>query len=66
MPDAQFRIAATVDLINQDRAVQALSRLPVGQEGYYADTPEMSQAIFDINATLTRQVAALRLVLCQA
>jgi len=59
-PDAQFRIAATVDLVNQDRAVQALSRLPVGQEGYYADTPEMSQAIFDTNATLTRQVAALR------
>ena len=59
-PDAQFRIAATVDLVNQDRAVQSLSRLPVGQEGYYADTPEMSQAIFDINATLTRKVAALR------
>ncbi|ABU58168.1 apolipoprotein N-acyltransferase [Roseiflexus castenholzii] len=59
-PDHRFRIAATVDLTNQDRFIQALSRLPVEQEGYYADTPEMSQAIFDVNAALTRSVAALR------
>ncbi|MDW8215165.1 MAG: nitrilase-related carbon-nitrogen hydrolase [Roseiflexaceae bacterium] len=59
-PDNRFRIAATVDLANQDRAIQSLSRLPVGQEGYFADTPEMSQAIFDVNAALTRSVAALR------
>lgn len=56
----RFRIAATVDLTNQDRAIQALSRLPVEQEGYYADTPEMSQAIFDVNAALTRSVAERR------
>ncbi|MCS6939757.1 MAG: apolipoprotein N-acyltransferase, partial [Roseiflexus sp.] len=59
-PDNRFRIAATVDLANQDRAIQSLSRLPVGQEGYFADTPEMSQAIFDVNAALTRSIAALR------
>jgi apolipoprotein N-acyltransferase len=58
-PDHRFRIAATVDLTNQDRSIQALSRLPVEQEGYYADTPEMSQAIFDVNAALTRSVAEL-------
>ncbi|MFQ3632509.1 apolipoprotein N-acyltransferase [Roseiflexus sp.] len=56
-PDDRFRIMTTVDLANQDRSIQALSRLPVGQEGYYADTPEMSQALFDVNASLTRQVA---------
>lgn len=59
-PANRFRIAATVDLANQDPAIQSLSRLPVGQEGYYADTPEMSQAIFDVNAALTRSIAELR------
>ena len=55
-----FLIAATIDLTNQDRAIQDLSNLPAEQAGYLADTPAMSQAIFDANAALTRQVAAQR------
>ncbi|MBO9312267.1 MAG: apolipoprotein N-acyltransferase [Chloroflexus sp.] len=55
-----FRIAGTVDLVNQDPAVQRLSNLPRDQEGYYADTPAMSQAIFRINETLTRSIADIQ------
>ena len=55
-PQESFSIAATVDLANQDPEIQKLSHLPAGKEGYYADTPEMSQAIFDVNAELTRKV----------
>jgi len=32
-----------------------LSLLPQDREGYYADTPEMSQALFDVHAGLTRR-----------
>ncbi|MBC8431616.1 MAG: apolipoprotein N-acyltransferase [Desulfobacterales bacterium] len=55
-PQETFSIAATVDLANQDLEIQKLSHLPAGKEGYYTDTPEMSQAIFDVNAELTRKV----------
>ena len=59
-PQETFSIAATVDLANQDPEIQKLSRLPAGREGYYTDTPEMSQAIFDVNAELTRKVVDKR------
>jgi len=55
-PKDTFSIASTVDLTNQDHEIQKLSNLPAGKEGYYADTPEMSQAVFDVNAKLTRNV----------
>ncbi|MBW2563043.1 MAG: apolipoprotein N-acyltransferase, partial [Deltaproteobacteria bacterium] len=45
---------------NQDPEIQKLSLLPAGKEGYYTDTPEMSQAIFDVNAELTRKVVNMK------
>jgi len=63
LPSQTFTIAATVDMSNQDEAVQSLGKSYAKTEtgllieGSYADTPEMSQAIFDINAQLTRSVA---------
>jgi len=63
-PSQTFTIAATVDMTNQDEAVQSLGKSYTKSEtgmlieGPYADTPEMSQAIFDINAQLTRSVAS--------
>jgi len=52
-PAETFNIVATVDMVNQDSEIQARGELSgVG----YADTPEMSQAIFDVNAELSRQI----------
>lgn len=61
-PQQTVTIAATTDMVNQDVAIQSLSKDYAGVhlEGPYADTPEMSQAIFDLNATLTRDIAASR------
>jgi len=59
-PQETFSIAATVDLANQDPEIQKLSHLPTGKESYYTDTSEMSQAIFDVNAELTRKVVDKR------
>ncbi len=58
-PDKTFSIAATVGMSNQDKKILALGKVSAktGMEGPYADTPEMSQAIFNINATLTRSAA---------
>lgn len=54
VPEDTFTIVATSDLANaQD--IQQYSRSFRTTEGYYADTPEQSQAIFDVNAALTRQ-----------
>ncbi len=52
-----FTMAATVDMVNQDPAIQAGSEFDAEEIGYIADTPQMSQAIFDVNAALTRAVA---------
>jgi len=55
-PTETITMAALTDLANQDPAIA------MGGEssdvGYVATTPEMSQAIFDVDAALTRQVAA--------
>lgn len=57
-PADTITIAALTDLANQDPAIG------MGGEGsdasYVATTPEMSQAIFDVDAALTRQVAGQR------
>ncbi|OQY36424.1 MAG: hypothetical protein B6243_03240 [Anaerolineaceae bacterium 4572_5.2] len=54
-----FTIAAITDMSNQDSDIFAKGGdlFRAGIEGPYADTPEMSQAIFDLNAGLTRQAA---------
>ena len=55
-PADTFTIAATVDMVNQDTEIQAGGEF--SDVGYIAKTPEMSQAIFDVNAELSRQIAA--------
>lgn len=57
-PAQQFSIGATQDLANQDPAIRALSTSFTGVEGPYADTPAVSQALFAVNAALTRPLAA--------
>jgi len=56
IPENAFTIGATVDLTNQDPTIKALSKSYSDVEAPYADTPEMSQAIFDVNAALTRSI----------
>ncbi len=48
-----FTIAALTDLVNQDPAILASGEF----DGTKANTPETSQAIFDLDAELTRSVA---------
>ncbi|MCE2570351.1 nitrilase-related carbon-nitrogen hydrolase [Motilimonas eburnea] len=52
----KVKVAATVDLSNQDPQIQSLAINPMDGEGYWADTPAMSQAIFDVNAQLTKRL----------
>ncbi len=56
-PTETFVIAATTDLANQDPEIKKHSKTYSTIEGPYADTPEMSQAIFNVNAALTREIA---------
>lgn len=49
-------IGATVDLINQDEGIIALGSAGTAGDGYLADTPEMKQAIFDVNRELSTQI----------
>jgi apolipoprotein N-acyltransferase len=59
-PANTFTIAATTDLVLQDQNVQKLSRNYPQTGGVYPDTPAMSQAVFDVNAALTRQASAAK------
>lgn len=55
-PANTFTIAGTEDLALQDQNIKDFGRdFPRGGSAW-PDTPEMSQALFDINAELTRQV----------
>jgi apolipoprotein N-acyltransferase len=56
-PAESFTIAAITDMVNQDQAIQASGEFDGQAVGYIANRPEMSQAIFDLNATLTRSIA---------
>ncbi|TJY41145.1 apolipoprotein N-acyltransferase [Cohnella pontilimi] len=49
------KAAANVDMVNQDPQIQKLGGLTTAGDGYIADTPEMSEAIFEVNAKLTRE-----------
>lgn len=55
-PANTFTIAATVDMVNQDAEIQAAGEF--SDVGYIAKTPEVSQAMFDVNAELSRQIAS--------
>lgn len=61
-PNKTFPIATTVDMSNQDKGILELGKISAVSmsEGPYADTPEMSQAIFDVNAALTRSAAHIK------
>ncbi|MDM8518550.1 nitrilase-related carbon-nitrogen hydrolase [Anaerolineales bacterium HSG6] len=52
-----FVIASVTDMSGADPAIlaQGGELFQAGIEGPYADTPEMSQALFDVNVDLTRQ-----------
>ena len=56
-PANTFTIAANTDMVNQDPAIQAAGEFAPEMAGYLATTPAMSQAIFDVNAGLTRSIA---------
>lgn len=58
LPSNTFTIAALTDLVNQDQEILAVSELSVEDFGTRTNSSETSQAIFDLNAALTQQVAA--------
>src|SRR5690606_13265156 len=57
-PAEGISIGATVDMANTDPAIQASGE--AAGAGYRASTPAQSQAIFDVNAALSRSLAAER------
>ncbi len=57
LPGKAVTAAANVDMVNQDPQIQNLGGRTSAGDGYLADTPEMSQAIFERNADLSRQAA---------
>ncbi len=54
-PTNTFTIAALTDLVNQDPAIGTGGES--SDVGYVATTPEISQAIFEVDAALTHQAA---------
>jgi apolipoprotein N-acyltransferase len=57
-PEKGFKIAATVDVVNHDPDIQSKGEFEQSESGYLANTLEMSRAIFQINAELTRETAS--------
>ncbi|MBT4310504.1 MAG: hypothetical protein HN560_14845 [Anaerolineae bacterium] len=54
----RFSIAALTDMVVQDEAIRATGEFSDEEFGTSANPPETSQAIFDVDAELTRQIAA--------
>ena len=52
-PHDTFKIAVVTDMIGQDPDIQAMGE----DAGILVESPELSQRIFDVNASLTRSVA---------
>jgi apolipoprotein N-acyltransferase len=52
-PHDTFKIAVVTDMIGQDPEIQAMGE----DAGILVESPELSQRIFDVNASLTRSVA---------
>jgi len=59
-PADTFTIAVNTDMVNQDPAIRAAGEFDSEMVGYIASTPQESQAIFDVNADLTRSIANRR------
>jgi len=57
-PAETFTIAALTDMVNQDSEILSTSEDASEDFGTRANSAETSQAIFDLDAALTRQVAA--------
>jgi len=57
-PADTFTIAALTDMVNQDLDILSTSEFTLEDFGTSANSPETSQAIFDLDAALTRQAAA--------
>jgi apolipoprotein N-acyltransferase len=57
-PDNTFTIAALTDMVNQDPNVLSTSEFASEDFGTAENSPEVSQAIFDVDAALTRSIAA--------
>ena len=56
-PADTFTVAVNTDMVNQDPAIRAAGEFDSEMVGYIASTPQESQAIFDVNAGLTRSIA---------
>jgi len=59
MPSDTFTIAALTDMVNQDPEVLTTREFTHEDFGTSANSPETSQAIFNVDAALSRQIAAL-------
>ncbi len=57
-PADTFTIAALTDMVNQDPDILSTSEFTSEDFGTGENSPETSQAIFDVDAELTRQAAA--------
>jgi apolipoprotein N-acyltransferase len=57
-PADTFTIAALTDMVNQDSDILSTSEFALEDFGTSANSPETSQAIFNVDAALSRQVAA--------
>ncbi len=57
-PADTFTIAALTDMVNQDPDILSTSEFALEDFGTSTNSPKTSQAIFDLDAALTRQVAA--------
>ncbi|MBL7163469.1 MAG: SCP2 sterol-binding domain-containing protein [Anaerolineales bacterium] len=57
-PANTFTIAALTDMVVQDEAIRATGEFSDEDFGTSANPPETSRAIFDVDAALTREIAA--------
>jgi apolipoprotein N-acyltransferase len=57
-PADTFTIAALTDMVVQDQDIRSTSEFDAKDFGTSANSPKTSQAIFDVDAALTRQISA--------
>jgi apolipoprotein N-acyltransferase len=54
--DRKVKVAAVSDMITQNESIVKLAQSEKAGDGYVADSEEMMQAIFDVNARMTREI----------
>jgi apolipoprotein N-acyltransferase len=57
-PENAFTIAALTDMVDQDPNILSTSEIAPEEFGTAENSPEVSQAIFDVDAALTRSIIA--------